>query len=405
MGKLTYEEACIKIKDSNCEPLFTKNEWFGSRKDKKILKYWFKDKNGHDFYRSYDSVVNGLKTLCNECVLDQQKEIQKLTNESYISYLKDFEENKYIKVLTSYNNYKNMKQLLKCECLLCNGLFEENMYNIIKKDSHGCLNMPKGEMIAMTRFEEYGVYYQYQVYISELNLTSDFEIKLKSGSTIHLEIDGDQHHDYPNQFHKTYEDFLIAQERDIAKDEWYSSNQNINIHIRFNIGGKYNDDIEQILTNIINGRYGECKTKEINTSFNILDIARKSNKNKRVIAYTLDGSFHSIHENILNAQSELNVDNSCISECLNGKRNCKQAGGYIFRLYTDDFLLTVDPYQRVSSKIVLIYKDGCMVDEVESLNEVERKYNIPKSSLSRYLNNKGNNPSKDNYDFKYKEIC
>jgi len=401
---LTYEEAREKIRNKKCEPLFIKDEWFGSRKNKKILKYWFRDENGHNFYSAYDNVANGSKSCCNDCSIESQKENQKLTIQQYIDYCNEFKLSKNINVLSLYEDYRNIKQKLECKCLICNKPFKESIQNLIKKDSHGCLNMPKGEMITMSRFEEYGIEYDYQVYISELNLTSDFEIKLKNKTLIHLEIDGDQHFDFPNQFHKTYEDFINAQERDIQKDKWYSDKQYINIHIRFNVGGKNNDDIELILKDIINGRYGECENKPINLFFDILSVARNSNKNKKVIAYTLDGNFHSIHENILNAQSELNVDNSCISQCLNGKRNCKQAGGYIFKLYTKNFPLHVDSYQRKLSKIVLVYKNGCIIDEVESLNEVGRKYNIHNSSLSRYLNNKGNNPSKDNYDFKYKEI-
>jgi hypothetical protein len=170
------------------------------------------------------------------------------------------------------------------------------------------------------------------------------------------------------------------------------------------VGGKRNDDIKLILNDIIKGTYGECVFDNIRSDFDISNIIKISPKNKKIISYTLDGNFHNVYENILQAEQDLNVDNSCISECLNGKRNVKRAGKYMFMLYEENFQLKIEPYKKSSSKPILIYKDGVFIEEIPSLNELERKYKIPKSSLCRYLNGKGNNPLKNNYDFKYKAI-
>jgi len=404
MSKLTYEQAVEIVKQKGCTPCFTKDEWFGINKDNKKIKYWFKDVNGHKFYKSYSNVVYNNQIYCNTCSKLIQNEKQKLSYEEYIHYKNNFIANKHIKILTDYSQYKNRNQKLQCQCLLCNKLFDESISNIFKKYSHGCIKISKGELLTMSLLEENQIDYIYQVYIPDINLTSDFEIKLLNGKIIHLEIDGDQHYEYPNEFHKTYEDYLKSKDRDVKKDNWYLNNNNINIHIRYNVGGKKNDDLISILNNIINGYYGKCNKTNIKSEFNILNIINKSNKNKKVIAYTLDGKFYKIYENIISAENDLKVDNSCISECLYNKRNIKRAGNYIFKLYSDNYPLTIDPYKFSLSKPVLIFKSGIFIEELYNLSQVQDKYKIHKSTLSRYLTGKNKTSPKKDYDFKYKIV-
>lgn len=400
--KISYEQACKNIKLNNCLPLFSEEEWEGSRNNKKIIKYWFRDKMGHDFYCRYDSVANGRKTCCNKCSKQSQINNQKLNKDEYDNVIKDFKINKNIRILTVYKDYKNIRQKLKCKCLLCSKIFNESIDNIRKKDSHGCETIPKGERIVIDMFEKNGIDYKYQIYIQELNVTSDFEIKLKNNSILHLEIDGDQHYDFPNEFHKNYDDFLKQQYRDSKKDNWYSKQGYKNLHIRYNIGGKKNDNIELVINNIIKSKYGKCETKNINKNFNIMNLLNKSNKNKKVIAYTLDGNFYEIFENMLEAEKKLNVDNACISECVYQKRNIKRAGNFIFKLYEENYPLHIEPYKKSSEKSILIFKNGIFIEEIKSLNATARKYNIYSSSLCRYLKGKCKNPSLI-YDFSYKQ--
>jgi len=291
MSKMSYEEMCSKIKSKKCIPIFSQEEWQGVRKNGIILKYWFQDESGHNFYARYDNVASGHKTQCNECGKLNQLNKQKLSELEYKKYNESFILNKNIKILSKYDDYKNVEQKLLCKCLTCNNDFYENINNIIKKSSHGCIRMPHGEKIVISILEENAIKYNYQSYISELNLTSDFEIYLKNGNIIHLEIDGDQHYDFPNEFHKTYEDFLKSKNRDILKDEWYSKNNNINIHIRYNLGGKNNENLEEILYDIIKGKYGKCENKIKNSDFNIMDFSKNDSKCKKIIAYNLDGYF------------------------------------------------------------------------------------------------------------------
>lgn len=402
MTKITYDEAYAKILKKDCIPLFKKEEWIGSRQNKKLVKYWFRDKLGHEFYSAYDNVANGLKYQCNNCSKQSQLNKQKLSRDEYINYNNLFKSEKDIELVTNYINYKNIKQNLKCKCLICEQYFEESIDNLLKKDSHGCINTSKGERIAITLFERYGIDYEYQVHIPKLNLISDFEIKLNNNKIIHLEIDGDQHYEFPNTFHKTYDEFLKAQKRDVIKDEWYKANNNINVHIRYNVGGKNNQDIESILMDIITFKYGICKTKTKNINFNISNLLTKNIKNKKIISYTLDGKFYNIHNSILDAEKELGVDNATISECINGKRKVKRAGLYMFKLFENNYLEQIEPYKQSSAKPVIVSQNGIVIEELKSLQEIVRKYKVPSSSLCRYLNGNGNNPSKDNYDFKYK---
>lgn len=404
MSKLNYEQAIELIKLKGCTPCFTEDEWIGIIKNKQKIKYWFKDDNGHEFYRSYSNVVYNNQINCNDCAKAIQAKSQKLSYEEFINYKNNFIDNKYIEILSDYSEYKNRNQKLQCKCILCNKLFTESIANIDKKQSHGCLKISKGELLTMSLFEENQISYSYQVYIPELNLISDFEIKLTNGKIIHLEIDGDQHYEYPNEFHKTYEDYLKAKNRDVKKDNWYLDNNNINIHIRYNIGGKHNDDLASILNDIINGYYGECNKTNIKSEFNILNIINKSSKNKKIIAYTLDGKFYKVYENILSAENDLKVDNSCISECLYNKRNIKRAGNYIFKLYSDNYPLTIKPYKFSLSKPVLIFKNGIFIEELNNLSQVQDKYKIHKSTLSRYLTGKDKISPKKYYDFKYKIV-
>jgi hypothetical protein len=385
----------------NCEPSFTETEWEGSRKNKKLMKYWFIDKKGHVFYSAYDNIANGKKDCCNECGKQKQLEKQKLTENQYYNYVKVFEKDKKISIITFYKEYNNFRQKLKCKCMICNNVFEESIDNLLKKDSHGCVSISSGERIAISLFEENGIDYNYQMYIKELNLTSDFEIKLMDNSLLHLEIDGDQHYEYPNEFHKNYREFVNSKERDIKKDQWYSKKGYKNIHIRYNVGGKNNDDINLILYKIINGLYGECQRKSINPTFNIDDLLNENSKNKKIIAYTLDGKFYNVYKSILEAEKDLCVDNSSISECLNQRRNCRRSGDYIFKLFEENYPLEIPPYKNSKSKVILVYKDGILADTVNSLRELSEKYQIPKSSMSRYLNGIGGNPKNGEYDFKY----
>jgi len=174
------------------------------------------------------------------------------------------------------------------------------------------------------------------------------------------------------------------------------------LHIRYNIGGKKNDNIELVINNIIKSKYGKCETKNINKNFNIMNLLNKSNKNKKVIAYTLDGNFYEIFENMLEAEKKLNVDNACISECVYQKRNIKRAGNFIFKLYEENYPLHIEPYKKSSEKSILIFKNGIFIEEIKSLNATARKYNIYSSSLCRYLKGKCKNPSLI-YDFSYKQ--
>lgn len=402
MNKLSYEEAYEKITQLGCIPYFKKDEWIGSRKDKKLIKYWFIGKCGHKFYRDYSCVVNRKQVYCNLCALENQKKSQRMSIEEFNKYAEIFME-KDIKILSSYKDYKNFKQTLKCKCTICNIIFDLSLTNGLKKDSHGCINIPKGEQIVLSTLEINGIDYNYQKYIMELNLTSDFEIMLKNNNLIHIEIDGDQHYNYPNQFHKTYEDFLKAKDRDFEKDKWYEERGYRNIHIRYNVGGKNNEDINKIIYEIINGKYGECNLKVKNNNFNILEF-NESYRNKKIIAYDLNGDLYKIFNSGIEAEKELGINNGTISECLYGKRNVKRAGKYIFTIYTENYPIKIDKYYYSNTKPILMYKDGVLKGEYSAgVNEIERIYKIPKSSLSRYLNGKGNNPGKKyGYDFKYK---
>jgi hypothetical protein len=183
MGKyiLDYNKACEKIVEKGCIPLFTSTEWKGHTEHKKKLKYWFQGICGHPFYASYGNVVSGHKLCCNNCGKNNQLNKQKLSEEEYLKYNNLFEAEKNITVLTKYIGYKNFRQKLECKCLTCNLIFNESIDNILKKDSHGCLSIPKGERITISLFEKNNIDYQYQVYISELNITSDFEIYLEDG--------------------------------------------------------------------------------------------------------------------------------------------------------------------------------------------------------------------------------
>jgi hypothetical protein len=406
--KLSYLKACEKINSNGCKPLFTENEWSGVvviENNKKVKqKYWFQDISGHPFYTTYDNVASGHSKQCKECAMNSQKKLQKLSEIEFDKYVEMFKNEKDILVITPYKEYTNNKQKLKCICLICNIEFKDSIAKLYLKDSHGCINISKGERIAITMFEQQGIDYKYQVYNHELNLTSDFEILLENGSKIHLEIDGDQHYIYPNEFHRTKEDFLNAQQRDMKKDDWYSNLNQNNLHIRYNVQGKFNDDIMFILQSVIDGDYGICKRKKKNINFSAIDLKNYNYKNKKIIAYTLDGNFFGIYESALEAQKILGVDNSCISECLYNKRNMQRAESYIFKLYEEYYPLTIPPYKNPLSKPVLLFKNGSLIDEVKSLNELERVYNFSKSSICRYLNGKGKNPYIDDYDFQYKVL-
>ena len=127
MSRISYEDACNKIKSKQCDPLFLENEWFGVKKNKKSIKYWFKDKNGHKFYRDYDSVVNRNQIYCNECAKQNQINKQKLSESEYNDYINNFKQTKNIQIITEYAKYKNTKQKLECKCLICNKIFENRI--------------------------------------------------------------------------------------------------------------------------------------------------------------------------------------------------------------------------------------------------------------------------------------
>ena len=327
---------------------------------------------------------------------------KKLTEKQFENYKNDFIIKKDIKILVNYEDYVNNSNKMKCICLLCNKEFNQSLVNLQKKNNHGCFKISSGERIVLTFLEHNGIKYDYQVYTS-LGTISDFEIKLKDNKILHLEIDGDQHYNYPNEFHKTYEDFIKAQKRDSDKDKLYLKNGHMNLHIRYNHGGKNNDNILKILEDIKGNKYGVCILKEKNLAFNIQDLKRIDPKNKKIISYNLNGEYLNTYESILDAVKDLNIDKSSISECLRGKRNISRAGNYIFKLYEDNYPLNIEPYKFNLSKEIILIKDNIEIKEFPSLKLLCEEMKIAKSTTCRYLNGKGRNPLKNGLDLKYKQ--
>lgn len=402
-AKISYEEAVQRILNSGCQPLFKEHEWMGVVYKYKKVKYWFLDKNGHMFYATFDNVVVKNKILCNACSREKQTHKSRLNEIKYKKYSDLFYNEKSIRVLTPHSEYIHQNQKLSCFCEICKIEFKESLANLQKLSLHKCVRVSSGERIVWEFLEKNGISYDYQVYIQEIGLISDFEIKLKDGGLIHLEIDGDQHYSCKNQFHKNSDDFLNSQKRDKIKDDWYTKRSHKNIHIRYNHCGKHNDNILLILNDIFDGVYGECNFKSPNLQFNILDIVRLNFNSKKIIAYTLNGNFYGIYNSLLEAEQHLGVDDATISECLYGKRNVQRAGNYMFKLFTENYHLKIQPYKRTTSKPILVYLDGKFIEEVESLNAVCKKYNVPSASLSRSLNNKGQKPNSP-FNFNYKHV-
>lgn len=63
-------------------------------------------------------------------------------------------------------------------------------------------------------------------------------------------------------------------------------------------------------------------------------------RKRSVIAYHKDGSYFKTYDSIGEAENELGIGKSCISQCLRGKQ--KTAGGYIWKYFTEKHLTFED---------------------------------------------------------------
>jgi very-short-patch-repair endonuclease len=91
--RITYEKACENIRSFGCEPLFNKEDWNGVKSKNEdgtyiTFNYWFKDKLGHKFYRSYDSVVNGKHVNCEQCTKNNVRETSLMKYDEVIDRIK-----------------------------------------------------------------------------------------------------------------------------------------------------------------------------------------------------------------------------------------------------------------------------------------------------------------------------
>jgi hypothetical protein len=349
---------------------------------------------GETFQRSFNNVINP-KNPSNKCLKCQPKNV-KLSEIKFNQYKEEFKNNNKIEILTSYFDYKRNNVPLECRCLICNKIFYKTISNMQQGQMHGCVLIPEGERIVLDFCEKNGIVYKYQVKL-ENGLISDFEI-YGNDFIIHLEIDGDQHYEYPNGFHKTYEEFLRNVENNKIKDKYYSDNGYINIHIRYQSNGKNNDDITKILNDIFKNKYGILLKKEVNENFSSIYDVRSNKASKKIICYDLEGNFIKIYESILDASKELGVNRATISDCLEGKY--KRAKEYMFKPYEENYPLKIEKYSlnRNCKKVLCYNLDGSFKEIFNSISEASRKLNIDNTAIELSIVNE--NCRAGNYMFK-----
>jgi very-short-patch-repair endonuclease len=355
------------------------------------------------FKRTLNDIINKThpKTTCNKCAIKSRQDSEKIPEIKFNEYKKYYEKQYYIKILSEYKDYKNYNtKNLKCFCKICNNtkyMSLQQLSDLTSQTGCGCSHISYGERTVLEFLEHNGIKYNFQKLLP-IGLYSDFEIELENDKTLLLEIDGSQHYIYQKYFHRTYDEFLHNKENDKIKDKWYIDNGNNVLRIKYEkthgIKNWKNDDIDRILKNILEDKYGIVKRKEINTNYNIIEIVRKHTMSKGLLVYKLDGKFYKKYDTQRNCEKDLGINN------LNKERtNVIKCGNYMIRDYMENYPLQIEPYKGKLRKIK-VYENGNIIGTYNSLREMSKILKIDRNRVSEYLKGKSV-VFKENYHFEY----
>lgn len=186
--------------------------------DKKGCIICLVDKNHGEYCKTPNAHISQ-KQGCPKCFFDRRKYILRISQEDIIGKFREKHGDRY-----GYNSfiYNGMheKSLIDCKK---HGQFLQNAHEHLKGSGCPVCKASKGEAALENIFKKYNIKFQPQYTILNEENKYRYDFYLPEYNTI-IEFHGQQHYEYKQHFHKTYEKFIKSQETDKYKIELANKN-------------------------------------------------------------------------------------------------------------------------------------------------------------------------------------
>ena len=127
-------------------------------------------------------------------------------------------------------------------------------------------------------------------------------------------------------------------------------------------------------------------------------------KRKAIICYDLNGKFIKEYVSTREAVNHLNINRTCISDCLVGKHT--HAGGYIFKYKIENYPLFIKveeiKHKTVKRSVVAMYAGEVMT--FPSSKEASEFFKIPKTTINRAAMYNEGRPIRTGHRFYYNDL-